>query len=130
MKDEYIISEASENYYLWIRDANANTANTRLVGRLINKDIAVGVASVRLYEVVDNEEIDADNFALNGSRLYVQVELDEHYKDLIINYIVDGNTFEIHNGDYIDVLANFTLQVLCTPKDYPVHFVSKRNGMD
>ena len=130
LNDEYVISEASESYYLWIRDANANTANTRLIGRLINKDIAVGIASVRLYEVVDTEEIDADNFVLNGTRLYVQVELDEHYKDLTINYIVDGNTIELHNGDYIDVLANFTLQVLCTPKDYTVHFVSKRNGMD
>jgi hypothetical protein len=60
----------------------------------------------------------------------VQAELDEHYKDLVIKYIVDGNAIEIQNGDYIDVLSNFTLQVLCTPRDYTVSFNACGKGHD
>lgn len=123
LHEEYVINEASEEYYLWIKDANDNIASEKLVGRLIEKTTTPGITSVRLYEEIDPEtQLDADNFALNGTRLKVEVEIDEHYKNLVINYIVNGSTIEIHNGDIIEVTSNFTLAAICEPRQYTVSF--------
>lgn len=134
---EYTIEDAAEEYHFWIKDANDNTASEKLIGRLISRNIAVGVTKLRLFETVGDETYEAENFALDGTLLGIEAELDTHYKELALHYeLTDGETET--SGDIsgseiseytIKMTGNLALTATCSPKSYIVHFDNNGYGV-
>jgi len=110
---EYEIDDSGD-YYMWVRDAQNNMTNEKILSEKINIEKAEGVSSLSFFE----NDVEMTDFALSKTKANIRFSLDSHYENLVVK--VNGT--QVSSGDEFEINKLFTVTSTCDRKKYRVSF--------